>query len=590
MTIIAKASEVTGGEFVCRELVRREVKYLFGICGGAVLPIFDALNDEKALHFILAHHEQSAGHMAEGYARVSGKPGVVLVTSGPGTSNIATPLLDARLDGIPMVAICGQVATSVQGTGAFQWIDSLALARCCTKWCGMPQQVKELPGCIATAFHMATHGRPGPTMVIVPRDVASARFTPSEMDLVGDSSPVPQCPGDMDVSTPLNEVVRRIQLAEKPVIIAGNGVVCTANGSDLLRKLSKVASIPVTTTLLGMGAVDELDPLALGMLGTYGTVPANLAVQNADLILAVGARLDQRAVAHAAGFGPVARETAARHRRGGIIHFDIDPGNIGKTVEPTIAVIGDLASTLPRLLLLITTTIAPRLKWLRQIQEWKARYPLAFQPPQELPPRLLPQEVITELDVQTQGQKSSTIVTTGVGQHQMWTARHYRWREPLGLISSGGLGTMGYGVPAAIGVKLARPDVTVIDIDGDASLCMTMDAILTAVQHHVEIKIVVLRNEQQGMVEELQMAEVRGRVIHTKQRNADLVKLVESMGGQGRCCSRREELEESVRWVLAAKGIVLLDIVTESSVPMIPKVPANRGLEAIVDSLPAGRK
>ncbi|PWY67651.1 acetolactate synthase [Aspergillus sclerotioniger CBS 115572] len=576
-----QALTATGGEYLCEELARRGVEHVFGMAGGAVLPVFDALYDREPFRFILAHHEQIAAHMAEGYARASGKPGVVLVTSGPGTSNLATPLLDALLDGVPVIAICGQVATSVQGTGAFQEIDSLALARPCTKWCGMPRRAEDLPGCIATAFHMAMSGRPGPTMVVVPRDVAQARFTPNETHAVDDSSSDPR-PGEMKAQ--LDQVVRRIEVAEKPVIIAGHGMLQTAQGADILRRLSTTACIPVTTTLLGMGAMDELDPLALGMLGTYGTVPANLAVQSADLVLVLGARLDQRAVGHAAGFSPVARETAAQQGRGGIVHFDIYPENVGKVIKPTIAVLGDLAPNVSELLRCLNPTM-PRVNWLQQIQDWKAQYPLAFQRPEVLPSRLLPQEVIAELDMQTQDQKTSTVVTTGVGQHQMWAARYYRWREPRSLISSGGLGTMGYGLPAAIGVKLARPESTVIDIDGDGSLCMTMESILTAVQHRVEIKIVVICNERQGMIEEVQTDEFAGRIVQSEQRNADFVKLVESMGAQGRRCTHREDLKESVGWVLATSGVVLLEVLTKQDVPMVPKVPAGKGLEAIVDSL-----
>ncbi|GKZ45863.1 hypothetical protein AbraIFM66951_008731 [Aspergillus brasiliensis] len=575
--------QLTGGEYICEELARRGVKHAFGIPGGAVLPVFDPLHSQPPFAFILTHHEQGAGHMAEGYARVSGKPGVVLVTSGPGTSNLVTPLLDALIDGVPLIAICGQVPKSAQGTGAFQEIDTLALARTCTKWCGMPGRVDDLPGYIAKAFAEATSGRPGPTLLVIPKDIAKARFTPREIQHdFSNTLSVAVAPGKI-----LDEVTQLISIAKQPVILVGHGLLNVPHGPTLLQQLVRITPIPVATTLLGTGAFDELDPLALGMLGTYGTVPADLAVQNADLVLALGARLDERAVGNAEAFAPMARN-AAREGRGGIVHFEICPDNIGKVVESTVAVEGNLAETLPSLLKRLgTQPMNIRKEWLDRVQQWKTRYPLTYQSPKKTGPseRIMPQEVIAELDRRTSHTKESTIVTTGVGQHQMWTARYFRWRRPRGLVSSGGLGTMGFGLPAAVGAKLACPECTVVNVDGDSSLCMTMQEILTAVQHGIEIKVIVLRNEEHGMIQEIQAANFDGRITQADQLNPHFVQMAESMGAKARRCRCSEELGEGIEWLLTTEGVVLLEVLVERRVPMVPKVAEGKGLESILDGV-----
>ncbi|OJK04319.1 hypothetical protein ASPACDRAFT_20982 [Aspergillus aculeatus ATCC 16872] len=579
-------TQLTGGEYICEELARRGVEHAFGITGGAIIPVFDPLHSHPPFTFILAHHEQAAGHMAEGYARASGKPGVVMVTSGPGTSNLATPLLDALLDGVPLIAICGQVATSVQGTDAFQEIDSLALANACTKWCGMPRSAHELPEYIARAFEEATGGRPGPVLLAIPQDVAKAQFNPREVQ-PNDSTdnrrsfPFPKQPEEGT----LDKVANLINKASKPVIIAGHGLLTSHRGPELLRQLIEKTPIPVTTTFLGLGAFDELHHVALGMLGTYGTVPANLAVQNADLILALGARLDERAVGNADGFAPAARDAATRGT-GGIVHFDICPEQIGKVVGPTVSVVGDLGTTLPSLLEKITPAEAEvRGKWFTTVERWKQRFPLDFQPlTPGANPKLLPQEVIAQLEACTRHRKEEMLLTTGVGQHQMWTARYFRSRVPNAVIGSGGLGTMGFGLPAAVGVKLARPECTVVDVDGDASFCMTLQGILTAVQHGAEVKVLLLRNEEQGMVQEVQRG-MFGRVTQVDQRNPDFVRLVESMGASARRCEGRQELWDGMDWLLREKGVALLEVVVQGRMPMVPKVAGGKALDGILDGL-----
>ncbi|PYH42245.1 thiamine pyrophosphate-binding protein [Aspergillus saccharolyticus JOP 1030-1] len=580
-------SQPTGGEYICEELARRGVKHAFGISGGAIFPVFDRLHSNPPLTLTLTLHEQGAGHMAEGYARASGRPGVVFVTSGPGTSNLVTPLMDALIDGVPLIAICGQVPTPALGTGAFQEIDSLGLAKTCTKWCGMPTEVDELPAYLAQAFDAATTGRPGPTMLVIPKDVAKARLSPRAVEqspnLQENPSPSESLPTPSQKT--LDEVARLLRRAQKPVIIAGQGLLNATDGPALLQHLTEIHPIPTTTTLLGLGAFDELSPLALGMLGTYGTVPADLAVQHADLILALGARLDERAVGSAAEFAPAARK-AAKEGRGGIVHFDICPQHMGRVVKPTVAVAGDLARTLP-LLLERVQSMPPGAgaEWVESVQQWKRQYPLDLQPLTPTGKEPMPQEVIAELDRQLSPRKDRTMVTTGVGQHQMWTARYFRWRVPRGLISSGGLGTMGFGVPAAVGAKMARPDCTVLDIDGDASLCMTMQEILTAVQYGVAIKVLVLRNEEQGMVQEVQRVDFDGRITQADHLNPDFVQLAESMGARGRRCVHREDLSESIAWLLKTEGVALLEVGVQGRVPMVPKVNAGKGLKGILDGL-----
>ncbi|RAH65263.1 thiamine pyrophosphate-binding protein [Aspergillus aculeatinus CBS 121060] len=558
-----------------------------GITGGAALDIFDPLHSDPPFTFILAHHEQGAGHMAEGYARASGKPGVVMVTSGPGTSNLATPLLNALLDGVPLIAICGQVPTVVQGTDAFQEIDSLGLGKTCTKWCGMPRGPEELPEYLARAFEEATGGRPGPVLLAIPKDVSGAHFRPEQVQN-GDRT-VDKCSSsvlEQPEEGTLDEVANLINKASKPVIVAGHGLLGSHPGPELLNQLIDSIAMPVTTTFLGLGAFDELQPLALGMLGTYGTVPADLAVQNADLVRVIGARLDERAVGNADGFAPAARDAATKGT-GGIVHFDICPEQIGKVVRPTVSVVGDLRTTLPSLLEKVTPVDAEvRNKWLATVQDWKQRFPLEYQP---LTPGekqgLLPQEVIMQLEACTRHRKEEILLTTGVGQHQMWTARYFRSRVPKAVIGSGGLGTMGFGLPAAVGVKLARPDCTVVDVDGDASFCMTPQGILTAVQHGVDVKVLLLRNEEQGMVQELQRGIFEGRITQVDQRNPDFVRLAESMGAQARRCARHEELRDAVDWLLEEKGVALLEVVVEGRLPMVPKVAGGKALDGILDGL-----
>ena len=474
-----------------------------GYPGGAILPVFDAIYQSPHFDFILPRHEQGAGHMAEGYARASGKPGVVLVTSGPGATNVITPMQDALSDGTALVVFCGQVPTSSIGTDAFQEADVVGISRACTKWNVMVKDIAELPRRINEAFEIATSGRPGPVLVDLPKDVTAAILRQP----IPTRAAIPQVPTASSalaaqhaakvLDATLHRVANLINIARKPVIYAGQGVLAKETGAKFLRELSERAQIPVTTTLQGLGAFDERDEKSLHMLGMHGSAYANMAMQEADLILALGARFDDRVTGNLTAFAPQAR-AAAMQGRGGIVHFEIMPKNINKVVEATEAVEGDVTDSLELLLPHVRSVErSSREEWFGQIKEWKARYPFTYYPskPGE---KIKPQAVIECLSDLCEPFKEKVIITTGVGAHQMWAAQYYRWAYPRTMITSGGLGTMGYGLPSAIGAKVAKPDNVVIDIDGDASFSMTAMEMATASQFNIGVKIIILNNEFQG--------------------------------------------------------------------------------------------
>ena len=519
--------------------------------------------------------------MAEGYARASGKPGIVLVTSGPGATNVVTPMQDALMDGTPMIVFCGQVVTTSIGSDAFQEADMVGISRACTKWNVMVKNIAELPRRINEAFEIATSGRPGPVLVDLPKDVTGGTLNRP----IPVSSTLPAHPSAAQVAfheatkKQLEGTIRRcadlINISKKPVVYAGQGVLATPEGPKLLKELSDKACIPVTTTLQGLGGFDELDDKSLHMLGMHGSAFANLAMQEADLIIALGARFDDRITGSVAKFAPAAK-AAAQQGRGGIVHFEIMPKNINKVVQATEAVEGDVASNLAILLPLVNSTSA-RPEWFSQINDWKKRFPWAYE--REGPNGLIkPQTVMTTLSDLTQHRKENTIICTGVGQHQMWAAQHYRWRHPRSIITSGGLGTMGFGLPASIGAKVARPDALVIDIDGDASFSMTLTELSTAAEFNIGVKIIVLNNEEQGMVTQWQSLFFDDRFAHTHQRNADFVKLGDAMGVQAQRAVRPDELKSKLEWLLGTEGPALLEVVTDQKVPVLPMVPAGHGL------------
>ncbi|KAK1251242.1 hypothetical protein MKX07_005797 [Trichoderma sp. CBMAI-0711] len=574
----------TGGEIFHEMMLRQGVKHIFGYPGGAILPVFDAIYNSKHFDFILPRHEQGAGHMAEGYARASGKPGVVLVTSGPGATNVITPMQDALSDGTPLVVFCGQVPTTAIGSDAFQEADVVGISRACTKWNVMVKSVAELPRRINEAFEIATSGRPGPVLVDLPKDVTAGilrRAIPTETALP--SLPSAASRAAMELSSKqLNASIKRaadlINIAKKPVIYAGQGVIQSEGGVELLKQLADKASIPVTTTLHGLGAFDELDEKSLHMLGMHGSAYANMAMQQADLIIALGSRFDDRVTLNVSKFAPAARQAAAEGR-GGIIHFEIMPKNINKVIQATEAVEGDVATNLKHLIPQIAEkSMADRGEWFGLINEWKKKWPLSNYQRAERAGLIKPQTVMEEISNLTANRKDKTYIATGVGQHQMWVAQHFRWRHPRSMITSGGLGTMGYGLPAAIGAKVAQPDALVIDVDGDASFNMTLTELSTAAQFNIGVKVIVLNNEEQGMVTQWQNLFYEDRYAHTHQKNPDFMKLADAMGVQHQRVTEPEKLVDALTWLINTDGPALLEVVTDKKVPVLPMVPAGSAL------------
>lgn len=574
----------TGGEIFHEMMLRRGVKHIFGYPGGAILPVFDAIYNSKHFEFILPKHEQGAGHMAEGYARASGKPGVVLVTSGPGATNVITPIQDAMSDGTPLVVFCGQVPTSVIGSDAFQEADVVGISRSCTKWNVMVKNTAELPRRINEAFDIATSGRPGPVLVDLPKDVTAGvlrRAIPTESAIPGLPSAASRAAMEISqkqLQASLRRVAGLMNIAKKPVIYAGQGVVSSIGGPEILKELADKASIPVTTTLLGLGAFDELDEKSLYMLGMHGSAFANMSIQSADLIIALGARFDDRVTMNVTKFAPAAKAAAAEGR-GGIVQFEVMPKNINKVVQATEAIEGDVAENIRQLLPLVNTkSMSDRKEWFSQINSWKAKWPMNDFERTERAGMIKPQILIEELSKLTANRKEHTILTTGVGQHQMWAAQHFRWRHPRTMITSGGLGTMGYGLPAAIGAKVARPDALVIDIDGDASFNMTLTELSTAAQFNIGVKVIVLNNEEQGMVTQWQNLFYEDRYAHTHQKNPDFMKLADAMGVQHRRLIKPEDTVECLEWLINTDGPAFLEVMTDKKVPVLPMVPAGSGL------------
>lgn len=574
---------LTGGEIFHEMMLRHKVDTVFGYAGGAILPVFDAIYNSDKFNFVLPRHEQGAGHMAEGYARACGKPGVVLVTSGPGATNVITPLTDALADGIPLVVFTGQVPTTAIGTDSFQEADVIGISRSCTKWNVMVKNIAELPRRINEAFEIATTGRPGPVLVDLPKDVTAGILRESiPINTTLPSNALTQITKKVATEFTMESIRRSAELlniAKKPILYVGNGIVNHEQGPALLKELADKACIPVTTTIQALGAFDQRDPKSLDMLGMHGNAAANTAMQQADLIIALGARFDDRVTGNVSKFAPAAK-LAASENRGGIVHFEISPKNINKVVEATEAVEGDVTSNLSKFIPLIDS-VPERPEWMAQIQEWKEKYPYAYQ--LESPGSLIkPQTLIKEISKQASTYDKDVYVTTGVGQHQMWAAQHFTWTKPRTMITSGGLGTMGYGLPAAIGAQVAKPDAIVIDIDGDASFNMTLTELSSAVQANAPVKVCVLNNEEQGMVTQWQSLFYEHRYSHTHQSNPNFMKLAEAMGVKGIKIATQEELVSGVKEFLDYKGPVLLEVIVEKKVPVLPMVPGGNALDDFI--------
>jgi acetolactate synthase-1/2/3 large subunit len=562
---------MTGAQIFHQMMANHKVKVIFGYTGGAILPVFDAIYQSPHFRFITPQHEQGAGHMAEGYARAGGEVGVVLVTSGPGATNTVTALQDALMDGTPMIVFSGQVATGAIGTDAFQEADVTGITRPCTKWNVLVKHVRDMPAKINAAFHIATTGRPGPVLVDMPKDVTAA--------VLGESvCAEPHLPGyqvrQVGTSSEVARAAEMINAAKRPVFYVGQGVICSG-AVDVLRQCSAAADIPVTTTLLGLGSFDEYSPYALHMLGMHGSAYANWAMRDADCVIAVGARFDDRVTGKIDAFAPAAR-LAEREGRGGFIHFDIAPEQINKAVPITIGIEGDARKNLELLLPMLEKP--DRSEWIEQISQWKRDHPFRYKDDPR-PQHLKPQAVIEELDRQTNGQ---AIIASGVGQHQMWAAQFYRFRFPRQWISSGGLGTMGFGVPASIGAKVACPDRQVINIDGDGSFNMTGMEMLTAATNNIAAKTIILNNNFQGMVKQWQDLFYDGRYSHTPLKNPDFVKLVEALGCRGARCTQKSELPGAIEQLLEHDGPMVLECTIEQDEHVYPMMPAGKTVDDMV--------
>jgi acetolactate synthase-1/2/3 large subunit len=554
---------MTGAEIVITALKEQGVDVMFGYPGGAVLPIYDALFGEPSIKHVLVRHEQGAGHAAEGYARSTGKAGVALVTSGPGATNMVTPIADAMMDSIPMVVFTGQVPSHLIGTDAFQECDTVGITRCCAKHNYLVMDVNDLARTVHEAFLIATTGRPGPVVIDIPKDVqfATGRYIGKEGVHKRTYKPVTQ-PQPKAIS----EAVALMKKARRPVFYTGGGVINSGpEASTALRKLQAATGFPVTSTLMGLGAFPASHPDWLGMLGMHGSYEANNTMHDCDLLICIGARFDDRVTGRLDAFSPGSKK----------IHVDIDPSSINKVVRVDLPIIADCANTLNAMLDEWGTTAAPDLSdWKTQIEGWKARKCFDYA---KSDTEIKPQYAVERLYELTKDR--DTYISTEVGQHQMWAAQHYHFEEPNRWMTSGGLGTMGYGLPAAVGIQAAHPNALVIDIAGEASVQMVMQELSTAVQHRLPIKIFILNNEWMGMVRQWQELLHGERYSHSYSESLpDFVKLAEAYGGMGIYCDDPKELDAKILEMIAYDGPVVFDCrVTkaENCLPMIPSGAAH---------------
>jgi len=550
------AKPKTGAEVFVDVLQKEGVKTMFGYPGGVVLPLFDALYDSP-IHFVLSRHEQGATHMADGFARATGEVGVVLVTSGPGACNTVTGLATAHMDSIPLVVFTGQVKTPLIGNDAFQEADTTGITRPITKHNCIVKHGKDLARLMHEAFHIARTGRPGPVLVDLPVDVSASPAADSngglEIDLPGYR---PRTEGHL---RQIRRAAEAINAAERPVFYVGGGVIAS-NASAELRAVVEKANVPVTTTLLGLGCFDESDPKSLHMLGMHGTAYANFAVQECDVLVAIGARFDDRVTGDVRHFAPGAK----------IVHIDIDPSSISKNVKVDIPVVGDAKNILRRLLEFVE--YRERKAWFERIGKLKDKYPLTYERNGE---GIRPQYVIEEISRQTKGE---AIICTGVGQHQMWAAQFYQFKHPRHFITSGGLGTMGYGFPAALGAQVACPDALVIDIDGDSSFSMTLNELPTAVENKLPVKVCLLNNGYMGMVRQWQELFYNHRYSKSYLQHPDFAQVAEAFGAVGLRVTRKEEVPEAVSRMLAEERCCVADFHVEPEENVWPMVAAGKKL------------
>jgi acetolactate synthase-1/2/3 large subunit len=559
------SKEMTGAEMVIEALADQGVEHLFGYPGGAVLPIYDALFQQKKVTHILVRHEQGAVHAAEGYARSTGKVGCVLVTSGPGATNAVTGITDALCDSIPLVVITGQVPTHLIGNDAFQECDTVGITRPCTKHNYLVKNVADLAQVLHEAFHIARSGRPGPVVVDIPKDVQFAKGTYSKPKDFAHKGYRPKLKGDLERIKAAIELMRH---AKRPLFYTGGGVINSGpEASHLLRELVKLTGFPITSTLMGLGAYAAADRQWLGMLGMHGTWEANWAMHDCDLMICIGARFDDRITGRLDAFAPGSTK----------IHVDIDPSSINKNVKVDVPIIGDCAHVLEDMVRLWRSgSVQPDKKaldaWWKQIETWRARKSLAYKNSNQI---IKPQYAIQRLYELTKDR--DTYITTEVGQHQMWAAQFYRFEEPNRWMTSGGLGTMGYGLPASVGVQLAHPNSLVIDIAGEASVLMTMQEMSTAVQYELPIKIFIINNQYMGMVRQWQELLHGGRYAHSyTEALPDFVKLAEAYHAVGIRCERPGDLDGAIGEMIDVKRPVIFDCVVDPAENCFPMIPSGR--------------
>ena len=552
--------ELSGAEILIECLRKEKVEVVFGDPGGAVLPIYDVLYDADIRH-VLVRHEQGAAHAADGYARATGRPGVCIATSGPGATNLVTGLATAYMDSVPIVAVTGQVATSMIGRDSFQEADITGITMPITKHNYLVKSTKDLARVVKEAFHIATTGRPGPVLIDLPKDVsigtAEFRYTDS-VDLPGYK---PTYEGHVKQ---IRELARAIETSQKPVLYVGGGVV-SSGASDALRKIAETQEIPVVATLMGLSAFPTAHPLSLGMLGMHGTGYANLAVTECDLLIAVGARFDDRVTGRIETFAPNAR----------VAHVDIDPAEIGKNVRFDIPIVGDAKRVLEALIPLLEPKT--RQDWLERIRAWRRDWPLGYTKTGDGIP---PQYVVEQISELTDGE---AIIATEVGQNQMWAAQYYRFKRPRSFITSGGLGTMGFGLPAAIGAQIGQPDRLVVDIAGDGSFQMNIQELATAVQYGIPVKIAILNTGHLGMVRQWQeMVHNRRYSATVLSHNPDFVGIAKAYGAKGFRVEREDQVRPVLEQAFAEPGPVVMDFAVSREANVFPMVPPNESISMMI--------
>jgi len=563
---------MTGAQITIESLLAEGVDTIFGYPGGAILPTYDALVQNTALRHILVRHEQGAAHMAEGYARVSGRPGVVLVTSGPGATNTVTGIADAYMDSTPLVVICGQVPTNMIGNDAFQEADVTGITRPCTKHNYLIRDVNDISRTIKEAFHIAGSGRPGPVLIDLPKDVQTAEASFAHPETVSLRGYKPTLKGNI---RQIERALEVIEQAERPLFYVGGGVQWSG-ASEPLIELVRGLKIPITTTVMALGVYPSDDPLNLGMLGMHGGYWTNMAVQNCDALIAVGARFDDRVTGRTSDFAPKAEK---------IVHIDIDPSSISKNIKVDVPIVGDIKEVLQVMLGKVKTReqLAPRQKiwgeWRQHIMAWKQEKPLPYQT-QGANGEILPRAVLEEINQITGGE---AIVVTDVGQHQMWAAQMMKFSQPRSWLTSGGLGTMGYGLPAGIGAHFAAPDRQVVVISGDGSIQMNIQELSAAVQYNVPVKVIILNNHYLGMVRQWQEKFYEERYSHSyMDAMPDFVKLAEAYGAKGFRAEKSSELSATLRAAFAEAGPVLVEVVIPKSEGVFPMVPAGSAMHEML--------